>query len=60
VARLIEELPWLIGTLALLVCAWTLCGRFYARIYHHKLRWWAVPFSHGALLFGKRLNDWEK
>lgn len=38
---------------------WLICHWYYQRIYGHKLRWWAIPLSHGALLFGERLERWE-
>jgi len=52
--------PWNLAPLAL-IPAWLVCHQWYKRIHGCRLRWWAVPFSHGALLFDRRLPDrWEK
>ena len=42
------------------VPAWLYCHRWYKRIWHHSLRWWALPFVHGSLLFVRRLERWER
>lgn len=51
--------PWLL-TLLVLPASWWLMHRSYRWIWHHRLRWWAIPFAHGAVLFGHRLERWER
>jgi hypothetical protein len=42
-----------------IVSSWLACDWCYGRIHGHRLAWWAKPFAVGALLFDKRLKDWE-
>lgn len=54
-----SDVLWTIGACCFVAACWLACDLFYGRIYGHRLRWWAKPFAHGALLFGRRLKDWE-
>lgn len=42
-------------TVAALACDW-----YYSRVHGRHLKWWAIYFANGALLFDKRLKDWER
>lgn len=45
----------------LLFASWLLMGRFYKLIYGVPAKWWAIPFTHGAILWARRLpRNWEK
>lgn len=45
----------------LVFAVWLFLRREYRRLYGCVPKWWAVPFTHGALLFGRRLPEtWER
>ena len=46
---------WLLFGLAFEMNVFAFCAMYYRRIWHVRLRLWAVPFSLGALLFAQRL-----
>jgi hypothetical protein len=45
---------------ALLLSTWLLMHHFYKRIHGARLKWWAIPFAHGAVLMGQRLKHLER
>lgn len=49
-----------IGIAVFYLLVWTFTDWYYSKIWGHRLRWWAKPFAHGALLFNRRLKDWER
>lgn len=48
---------WL--TLLILPAGWLWMNNIYGHIYGRPLRWRYFWAAHGALLFGRRLRDWE-
>ncbi len=42
-----------------ILLVWLLMAEIYAWVHGARLRWWAVPAAHGALLFRTRLHRWE-
>jgi len=40
--------------------AWVLSAMIYRWVWKRSLRWWAIPFAMGCLLFRVRYQSWEK
>lgn len=46
--------------IAISMVVWVLSAVVYRWVWKRPLRWWAIPFATGCLLFGVHYEDWEK
>jgi len=45
---------------AINMVVWALSAMVYRWVWKRSLRWWAIPFAMGCLLFGVHYEGWEK
>lgn len=40
---------------------WWYMSRLYRQTFGHSVKWWAIPFAHGAVIWNQRLpRNWER